>query len=192
MTATRTTTRKPATTTGSQGPWQLTLDGRVTAVCVALLEGGAAHSSSLGWAPQARMSATARVLHERGLPNANGRHPAGRQQVACYAAVYGRTFALTWPWEPAPAPDGLLRWTHAETGRLLLDQPRATHAHASLITEEATRAVATGQTDPLFVGVRVLPLAAPVAARLLLPTGQLTALPDLHDTTPTFALAFAG
>jgi hypothetical protein len=180
-----------AAAAGSTNPWQLTLDARIAAVCTALVTGSARRRDDGSWSPQTVLATTGSVLHERGLPSGTGRHPAGRQQIACYAAVYGRTFALSAPWSPSSGPAGLLRWTHRRTGRWLLDHPRAVHANTPLTTDLAQHAAATGSDDPLFLGVRLLPLAAPRAARLLLPGGQLTELPALHDSTPALALAIA-
>jgi hypothetical protein len=173
-------------------PFQATLDQRVTAVCAALRTAPRQQQPVLGWAPAALLAATAEVLGSQGLPGGAGRFPAARQQMACYAAVYGRHFLLTWPWTPtASGQADLLRWDSPD-GRWLLDAPRATHADAPLRTASTETAAALAADDPSFLGVRLLALAAPGASRLLLPAGELTALPALPYPHPVLALATAG
>jgi hypothetical protein len=171
-------------------PWQLTVDERVTAVCAALLGTPLTDDPVLGWPAAAILSATAKVLACQGLPGGTGRYNGARQSMACYAAVYGRHFLPSYPWTTADAPVGsVLRWQH-RNGQWLLDAPRATHADAPLVTDTTRDLAGTHRQDSQFLGIRLLALAAPLASRLLLPNGQLTALPHLNDLP--LALAIAG
>jgi hypothetical protein len=173
-------------------PWQATLDSRITAVCALLTTTPVLDAPFGGWPAKAILAATSETVRAQPLPVATGRQGGGRQQIACYAAVYGRYFLPSSPWRLTRSPAAaVLRWEHPDS-RVLLDAPRGTHSDAPPATDTLRAVLAAHANEPHLVGMRLLTLASPLASRLLLPDGTFTDLPALSDTTPTLALAFAG
>ena len=186
MTATRSGLPASATAavddTGSR--WAGLLDQRLSAVIADLVrQGDDALGPFGGWQPMNLVAAAARVLADAGLPGVSGRHRATRQQLACYAAVYGRLHRPRGLWQLTGTEPGLLLWRHPR-GHLLLDAPRGIHADTPLLSHLATEAADRHHADAGLLGIRLLPLAAPLTGRLLTPDGELAALPDLTTFPP--------
>ena len=154
-------------------PWQDGINSRSAEICRRLTTLYGA-PQDVTWSLSDTMWTTAEVVHELGLPKP-GRHQAARQQLACFAAIYGRYFyPAGWTLQPEADLTDRLTWTDG-AGHRLVDVLRCGHSDTPLLLGDEQ----TQLTDLVRDGarVRLLNLAAPAESRELAMTVPAPAFP---------------
>lgn len=154
--------------------WSHLVEAR-TADALTALEAPTQTAVGPGWDPAELMAVTAQAVAAAPLVGAPGRHAAARQQVASFAAVYGRWFAPTMPgWvRPTSGAPGCVLWTDTE-GTPVLDVLRCGHRTDALLDAGTRHAVAVVAGRHPGLRVRLLRLVSPLESQYFDPdTGQL-------------------
>jgi len=170
---------------GGEPAYARARDERVAATCAAMIEADPGRAVGGGWAPDDVLAAVAKIAHA-GLQASGSRHHALRQQIACYAACYGRFFVPpAAAWTLTGVAGQQLTWTHA-TGAVLVDALRCAHEDDVLLPPRLRGWLnAAWKNTPNLLAIRVLALAAPLASRAWTSAGRLAPLTDLCELIPT-------